>query len=77
MFCGRNHDWVMSRYLGWSGASICTRVRTRCGLPPVIERTIRSPSMVVKVVGMSPEWNRSFCRLISRMSACLVTSQKG
>ena len=41
MFCGMNQAWVRTRYFGWSGASICTRLRTRCGLPPVISRTAR------------------------------------
>ena len=56
---------------------IWTRVRNRCGLPPVTLRTYLSPSMVVKVVGISPLWNRLFWRLTSRMSWCLETIQNG
>ena len=77
MFGGMNQAWVSARYFGWSGASICTRLRTRCGLPPIMARTAASASLVVITVALSPLWNRAFWRLISRMSAWRVATQKG
>ena len=41
-FCGMNQAWVSARYLWWSGASMWIRVRSRCGLPPIISRTFLS-----------------------------------
>ena len=47
-----NQDCVSARYFGWSGASIWTSERTRCGLP-VILRVRSSIAFIVRVVGRS------------------------
>ena len=44
---------------------------------PVSLRTNASLALSVSVVARSPLWNSAFCRLISAMSACLVTTQNG
>ena len=53
------------------------RVRSRCGLPPIISRTFLSAAWLTMVGERSPLWNRLFWRLISRMSSWRVTTQNG
>jgi hypothetical protein len=68
-----NQAWVSRRKARWSGASICTMVRTP-GWPSAM---LRSAARLVSVIGPSPLWNSSARRPASMTSAWRETSQNG